>query len=228
VGWPVHALAASAGVIYLVIVACGLGLRVIRSIELQEVLALGPTYDPVTRMASYSEAGKVTAAYFRSAGAAQVVGVMAISLANLPALENLHGRAAHNHALFVCASRLRNCAPAGAQLCRLGEDGFLMLMLLRSEEQLVLLTEVAHRIRRRLLRAIDLSLTGESPEAPHTEWTAELGIGIALSNAELAPGSAVAAARAASRSAWGFPSRIAVCEEAATGFMELPLDSRPR
>ena len=45
--------------------------------------------------------------------------------ANLYALEQLHGRAAFNHALFVCAGRLRRVVPQNVEMGRLGEDGFL-------------------------------------------------------------------------------------------------------
>jgi GGDEF domain-containing protein len=36
--------------------------------------------------------------------------------------------AAFNHALFVCAGRLRRCVPQNVEMGRLGEDGFLLLV----------------------------------------------------------------------------------------------------
>ena len=53
--------------------------------------------------------------------------LIGVSIGNLYALENLHGRAALNHALFVCASRLRRCVPADIEMGRLFDDGFLLI-----------------------------------------------------------------------------------------------------
>ena len=52
------------------------------------------------------------------------VGVIAVSIGNFFALENLHGKAAVNHALFVCASRLRRCVPADVEMGRLARRRF--------------------------------------------------------------------------------------------------------
>lgn len=227
VPWPVHALGAGAGVAYMAIVASALWLRVLRAIELREVMALGPGYDTITRMHAYTEAGKVVAAYFRKAGAAQAVGVVAVSVANLRGLERLHGRAAHNHAVFVCASRLRSCAPLGAELCRVGEDGFLVLVLMRDPQETQLLTQLARQVRRRLLRPIALG-TGTEASADggeRMEWLPEVGVGIATSGQDVTPGNAVVTARTISRTAWGFGSRMAFRDVTKSEVSELPVEA---
>src|SRR5690606_40395944 len=92
--------------------------------ELAEVLAHGPSYDPVTRMRSHNETGQMVGdIFFRRNAEARPIGVLAVCIANLYALENLHGRAAFNHALFVCASRLRRCVPQNVEMGRLAEIG---------------------------------------------------------------------------------------------------------
>ena len=81
-------------------------------IELREVMAHGPSYDPVTRMRSHAETGELVGALFNpSARDNKPVGVIAVSIGNLYALEQLHGRFAVNHALFGCA---RACATSRA------------------------------------------------------------------------------------------------------------------
>src|SRR5207253_6389515 len=114
VGWPVHAVSAVAGMAYLAVMAYALWARYSYLLELSEAMAQGPAYDPVTRMLSHSETSHMLNDVFvRRHGEVRVIGIIVISIANLYALENLHGRAAFNHALFICASRLRRCVPAG-------------------------------------------------------------------------------------------------------------------
>lgn len=50
--------------------------------------------------------------------------MIVVSIANLYVLEKLYGLAAMNHALFVCAGRLRRSVPAHVEMGRLGKDGF--------------------------------------------------------------------------------------------------------
>ena len=129
VPWQVHPVSAVAGTAYLAAMATMMWQRYSYLIELREVLAQGPRYDPITRMRSNAETGHMVGlAFFRQQqDPARPVGVIAISIGNLYALENLHGRAAVNHALFVCASRLRRCVPADVEMGRLGDDGFLLV-----------------------------------------------------------------------------------------------------
>jgi hypothetical protein len=115
VGWPVQVLSAVAGTAYLASMALALWARYSYLIELREVMAHGPSYDPVTRMRSHAETGQLVGDVFKQTSAEmRPVGVIVISIANLYALEQLHGRGAVNHALFICAGRLRRscCCPA--------------------------------------------------------------------------------------------------------------------
>ena len=224
VPWPVHALAASCGVVYMAIMGSALWQRVSYAVELREVMALGPTYDTVTRMPAHSEAGKVVGALLRKAGPGHRIGVIAVSIANIRLLESLHGRAAQNHALFVCATRLRSGVPLGAELCRLGDDGF--LVVIRSPDDVQQMRQVARNVRRRMMRPVGLSTSVEiEPGDAHTEWQPEIGVGIAVSDERMTPGNAVATARAASRTALAYSSRMGFCDSMSAKVTEVPLES---
>jgi GGDEF domain-containing protein len=208
--WQLHAIAATAGITYLATMATALWARYSYLVELSEVLAHGPSYDPVTRMRSHSETGQLVGdMFFGRDTAGTPLGVIAVTIANLRALENLHGRAAYNHALFICASRLRRHVPAGVEMGRLGEDGF--LLLLRDGRDTQRLVRIGRLVRERLSRAVVLS-TSRDPtalEAGRTEWVAEVGVGLLAAGAKLRPSQAVAAARGMSLTAWSYPSRVA-------------------
>ena len=208
--WQLHAIAATAGITYLATMATALWARYSYLIELSEVLAHGPSYDPVTRMRSHSETGQLVGdMFFGRDTAGTPLGVIAVTIANLRALENLHGRAAYNHALFICATRLRRHVPAGVEMGRLGEDGF--LLLLRDGRDTQQLVRISRLLRERLSRPVVLS-TSRDPtalEAGRTEWVAEVGVGLLAAGAKLRPSQAVAAARGMSLTAWSYPSRVA-------------------
>jgi GGDEF domain-containing protein len=220
--WPVHALSASAGVAYLCVIATVLWARYSYLLELSEVLAHGPSYDPVTRMRSHSEAGQMVGdVFFRRNAEARPIGVLAISIANLYALENLHGRAAFNHALFVCAGRLRRCVPQNVEMGRLGEDGFLLLV--PNVPDVERLAPLARQIRDRLARPVALS-TSRDPaglEAAGTAWVADVGIGVLSTNTQVRPSQAVSTARAMARTAWSYASRLAFFDPEAGQIAEL-------
>ncbi|HEY8359908.1 MAG TPA: diguanylate cyclase [Ramlibacter sp.] len=224
--WPVHAVTAVAGISYLVVISAVLWGRYSYLLELAEVMAHGPSYDPVTRMRSHSETGQMVGDVFfgREAGGARPVGVIAISIANLYALENLHGRAAFNHALFVCAGRLRRSVPQNVEMGRLGEDGFLLLV--RNAPDLARLAQIARVIRERLGRPVALS-TSRDPaglEGAHTAWVAEIGIGVLTTNTQVRPSQAISTARAMARTAWSYGSRLAFYDEDAGCIAEMPRD----
>jgi GGDEF domain-containing protein len=216
----VSALAASA---YLAVLAALLWQRYSYLIELHEVMAHGPSYDPVTRMRSHAETGQMVGAVFhREELAALPLGVIVISVGNLYALEKLHGQPAVNHALFVCAGRLRRCAPANVEMGRLGDDAFLLLV--SGAHSMQRLIDLAHRVVERLSRPVILStrLAGESHERDQTRWEAQAGVGVlAVSSAQVRAGTAVAMAKAMSRTAWSYPSRVAWFDEDAGQISEL-------
>lgn len=220
--WPVHAVSAVAGVAYLCVIATVLWSRYSYLLELSEVLAHGPSYDPVTRMRSHSETGQMVGDVFFSRNAeARPIGVLAVSIANLYALENLHGRAAFNHALFVCAGRLRRCVPQNVEMGRLGEDGFLLLVPHAADVDR--LAQLARQIRDRLSRPVALSTSRDMAglEAAGTAWVADLGVGVLGTSTQARPSQAVSTARAMARTAWSYPGRLAFFDPASGQIAEL-------
>jgi GGDEF domain-containing protein len=220
--WPVHAVSALAGIAYLCVIAVMLWARYSYLIELSEVLAHGPSYDPVTRMRSHSETGQMVGdVFFQRNAEARPIAVLAVCIANLYALENLHGRAAFNHALFVCAGRLRRCVPQNVEMGRLGEDGFLLLVPHGADRDR--LAQLAAQIRDRLVRPVALS-TSRDPaglEYAGTSWVADVGIGVLETSTQVRPVQAVSTARAMARTAWSYAGRLACFDPEAGRIMEL-------
>jgi GGDEF domain-containing protein len=223
--WPVHAISAVAGCAYLSVIAGVLWARYSYLLELSEVMAHGPSYDPVTRMRSHSETGQMVGEVFlRRHAEARPIGVLALCIANLYALENLHGRAAFNHALFVSAGRLRRCVPVNVEMGRLGDDGFLLLVPNTADVQH--LGQLARTVRDRLARPITVS-TSRDPaglETADTTWVAEVGIGVLGTSTQLRPSQVVSTARAMARTAWSYPGRLAWFDKEADRIAELVLD----
>jgi GGDEF domain-containing protein len=223
--WPVHALSALASMGFLSVMAYATWERFSYLLELSEVMAHGPSYDPVTRMRSHSETGQMVGdVFFRRNAEARPIGVIAVCIANLYALENLHGRAAFNHALFVTAGRLRRCVPQNVEMGRLGEDGFLLLVPNTAEVQR--LAQLARQIRDRLMRAVTLSISRDPAglEGRGTAWVADVGIGVLGTSTQVRPSQVVATARAMARTAWSYGSRLAFYDDGAGQIAELPPD----
>jgi GGDEF domain-containing protein len=223
--WPVHAISAVAGSAYLSVVATVLWARYSYLLELSEVMAHGPSYDPVTRMRSHSETGQMVGdVFFRRNAEPRPIGVLAVCIANLYALENLHGRAAFNHALFVSAGRLRRCVPANVEMGRLSDDGFLLLVPHTADVQR--LGQLGRTIRDRLMRPITLSTSREPAalEGGDATWVAEVGIGVLGTSTQVRPSQVVGTARAMARTAWSYASRLAWFDTAVDRIAELRLD----
>ena len=223
--WPVHALSALAGMAYLAIISAALWARYSYLIELREVMAHGPSYDPVTRMRSHADIGQMVGSVFNDPDSGnRPVGVVVISIANLYALEKLHGRFAVNHALFVCASRLRRVVPVDVEMGRLGEDGFLLLT--RDSDHPARLVALARQVAQRLARPVSLS-TSPDPGAAGAQragWVADVGVGVLAAAAPVTrPSAAVSMAQAMSRTAWSYRSRIAWFDRDKREIAELPL-----
>lgn len=220
--WPVHAVSAVAGSAYLCVIAAVLWARYSYLLELSEVLAHGPSYDPVTRMRSHSETGQMVGdVFFQRNAEARPIGVLAVCIANLYALENLHGRAAFNHALFICAGRLRRCVPQNVEMGRLGEDGFLLLV--PNAVNMERLALIALQIRDRMLRPVALSTSRDPIGLEHagTAWVADLGIGVLSTSTQVRPAQAVSTVRAMARTAWSYSSRMAFFDQEAGQIAEL-------
>lgn len=253
--WPVHAVSALAGTAYLVTMAVALWTRYSYLIELHQVMAMGPSYDPVTRMRSHMETGQMVGDIFRrrrdgpaSPEAARAVdggngaggragdvppvsqrsgpwvGVMVVSIGNLYALERLHGMAAVNHALFVCAGRLRRAAPAYVEMGRFSGDGF--VLLLRDCNDSGQLVRLAHQVEACLSKSVGLnpSRGAARRESEQTRWQAEIGVGVLLVSDPAARASSVlAACKAISRTAMSYASRVAWLDQASGEAVELPV-----
>lgn len=226
--WPLHAVSALAGTAYLAAFSGAMWARYSYLIELRNVMAYGPSYDPVTRMRSHVETGQLVGTVFGlGAGDSRAVGVIAISIGNLSGLEQLHGRSAANHALFVCASRLRRTVPADVEMGRLGEDGFLLLA--RNSDDPVRLVWLARQVAQRLAQPVSLSTSDPTAaQAVRASWVAAVGVGVlAAATPATRPEKAVEMARAMSRTAWSFPSRIAWFDRETRQMAELPLTDPP-
>jgi GGDEF domain-containing protein len=221
--WPVHAVSAVAATAYLTCLAAMLWKRYSYLIELREVLAQGPRYDPVTRMQSNAATGHmVNIAFMRQQQhPGRPLVLIAISIGNLYALENLHGRAALNHALFVCAGRLRRCVPPDIEMARLFDDGFLLVA--RDATDMDRLVKLGRAVAERLSRPVTLTTSTDTMAEPgRTQWAAQVGVGLLATAASVNPSAAVAMARDMSRTAWTFASRIAWHDHALDRIAELP------
>jgi GGDEF domain-containing protein len=219
--WQVHAAAAVASMAYLLCMAVAMWSRFSYLIEVKTVMTHGPNFDPITRLPAHQRTGLQVGHSFGTDG--RPCGVIVVSIGNLGVVEALHGRAAYNHALFVCASRLRKLGLPGVELARLPEDAFLLLVRHpRDGQQLI---DYAAQVKRRLSRPVTLGTSGELPqlEASGAAWEAKVGVGLLMAPAEMPPRLAIAQARAMSRSAWAYESGIAWYDKDAALISELPL-----
>jgi GGDEF domain-containing protein len=211
VSWQAHAFAAVVVAAHEICMAFAVWSQFSHLAELQLVRAYGSGYDPVTRMRSVETAGQLINSVFSSSSGR--VGAIAITVSNLYALENLHGRAEQHQALFVMATRLRNLLPQGTQMCRLGTDTFLLLLRRTRDEGDLM--RLAKRIRERLGRPVTLG-SGEKPSEVHLgahEWQPDFGVGVIAVAADQNRAAAVNAVRNLSRTALTYPSRIAIDSE---------------
>jgi GGDEF domain-containing protein len=225
VPWQAHAVSALAGTAYLATMASVLWTRYSYLIELNRVMAHGPAYDPVTRMRSNSETNNMVSTAFQHYRDQPVpLGVIVVTIANLYVLEKLYGLAAVNHALFVCAGRLRRTVPTHVEMGRLGEDGFLLLM--RNCHDSGDLIHLARRVQEALSRSVVLNTTLDPGTAAHhqTRWEAEVGVGVLrVSKTDARAASAVGIGRGMSRAALGYPSRIAWFDESSGEIVDMPV-----
>ncbi|KQT10687.1 GGDEF domain-containing protein [Ramlibacter sp. Leaf400] len=220
--WPVHAASALAAIAYTACMASAMWARYAYLIDVRQAMVHGPSYDPVTRLASHHETHLIVGeAFARGYREGWPLGVLVVSIANLDALEHLHGRAAYNHGLFICASRLRRVLPAGVELGRLDNDAFLLLAARpHAADPLI---ELAHQVVQRLTRAVALGTSKELAEleASRTTWVADIGVGVLVAPPQMRAPTAVAAAKAMSRTAWSYASRVACYDEQAKQIAEL-------
>ena len=176
--WALHALSAFAATLYMGSMAAVMWSRYAHLVELHKLMAYGPSYDPVTRMRSHIETGHMVGAVFKSFRASpKPLGVVAMTIANLYALEQLYGAHAVNHALFICAARLRRSVPTNVEMGRLGKEGFVLLM--RNCSESADLIQLARTVQTHLRRPVSLNTSGDL-ETAGTLWAAEIGAGVLL------------------------------------------------
>ena len=222
--WSLHALSALAATLYMVIMASVLWSRYAYLIELHKMMAYGPSYDPVTRMRTHAETGQMVGAAFKSfRDKPQPMGIVALTIANLYALEQLHGTPAVSHALFVCAARLRRTVPSHVEMGRLGTDGFVLVM--PECKNSTILIDLARVVEARLRRSVSLSTSRNAAqiETDSTLWVADIGVGVLMvSNPESRGSDAIAMGRRMSRTAISYASRIAWFDHSSGETVELP------
>ncbi len=221
----IHILSAASATLYLGVMAWVMWARYEYLLEMHKVMAYGPSYDPVTRMRSQVETGHMVGAVFNSfRDEPAPLGIIVLSIANFHMLDKLHGQAAVNLALFVCAGRLRRCVPAQVEMGRLGPDGFILVM--RNCSDSGRLVELARLVAARLSRPLSLNTRGDVSrrETDNTVWVAEIGMGVLMvSNPAVRGSSAIAMGRGMSRTAMSYASRIAWFDYASGEMVELPV-----
>lgn len=222
--WRLHAVSALAATLYMVTMASVLWSRYAYLIELHKIMAYGPSYDPVTRMRSHAETGQMIGAVFKSFRAQpQPMGIVVLTIANLYALEQLHGAYAVNHALFVCAARLRRTVPSHVEMGRLGSDGFVLVM--SHCKQSASLIDMARAVEAHLRRSVSLTTSRDAAriETDSTVWVADIGVGMLMvSHPESRGSDAIAMGRRMSRIAISYPSRLAWFDESSGETVEMP------
>ena len=227
VPWIVHPASAVAGMAYLTSIEAMLWRRYSYLIELREVLAQGPRYDPVTRMQSEAAIGSMVGLAFlhQQEHPARPLILVAISIGNLCSLEQLHGRAALNHALFVCAGRLRRCVPADVEMARLFEDGFLLVERDAGDRQRMM--ELGRLVAKRLSQPVSLSTSAVASdlEAGQAKWAPQVGVGLLVATSEADPSVVVSMVADMSRTARSYTSRVAWYDESAGRICELSLNN---
>lgn len=225
VPWLVHVVSAIAATTYVVAMGVSLWVRYAYLVELHQVMALGPSYDPVTRMRSHSETGSmVTEVFKRYQKNPAPLGLIVVSIANLDALEKLYGLAAVNHALFLCAGRLRREVPERVEMGRLGKESFLLLMHNCNES--AALVELARSVQACLSRPLNLKTgPGHSMlEKSQTRWGAEAGTGVVrIYKSDARAAKSVELGRGLSRTAWSYPSRVAWYDEGSGEIVGMPV-----
>lgn len=221
VPWLVHPASALASIAYLTSIEVMLWRRYSYLIELREAMAQGPRYDPVTRMQSDAAIGHMVGLAFlhQQQNPSRPVILIAISIGNLSALENLHGRAALNHALFVCAGRLRRCVPGDVEMARLFQDGFMLVARDAGDRQRMV--QVCRLVAERLSRPVVLSTGAQPINTGRANWIPQVGVGMLLATSHADPSVVVSMVSGMSRTALGYASRVACYDEGSGQVREL-------
>ena len=220
----VHVITAVAATLYVASLAYVIWTRYAYLIELHEVMAHGPGYDPVTRMRSHQETGQIVGSIFEDfRNKPSPMGVVVLTIANLYALEQLHGAAAVNNAFFVCAGRLRRWVPRQVEMGRLGTDGFVLIMQNCTDSKRVI--NLALAVESRLRRSVALNTSREVSQlgAGNTVWVAEIGVGVLMiTNPDSQGSDAIEMGKRMARTAVSYASHIAWFDHSSGETVELP------
>ncbi|MDB5891396.1 MAG: hypothetical protein JWP47_2227 [Polaromonas sp.] len=221
----VHVVSAVAATLYLATMATMLWARYSYLIVLHEVMSHGPSYDAVTRMRSHVETERMVDSVFaKMRDDPAPLGLLVLTIVNFYALNKLHGQAAVNHALFVSGGRLRRLLPPNVEIGRLGRSGFVLIM--RNCRDSGTLIDLARLASSRLSRPVQLKTSADAKrlEARCTAWAADMGVGVLMvTNRAMSGSEAIASARAMSRTAVSFTSRIAWLDHPSGEIVELPV-----
>ena len=222
--WQLQAIAAASSTAYMIALAGINCLRYAYLLERKKVMEYGPAYDPITRLRSHSETGQMARDIFNNpATQTEPLGVIVLTIANLYALEKLHGIAAVNSALFLIASRLKRNLPVRVEIGRLGFDGF--LLILRNCTDSGRLVRLAQDLNQRLHKAATINTNPDAQqlETAQTVWRAQIGIGVLhLKNLETSSLDAITMSRNMSRTAVSYASKVAWFDHASGEITELP------
>lgn len=222
--WQAHIVSAVAATLYLGTMSWVLWARYSHLIELHEVMVHGPGYDPITRMRSPAETGNMVNLLFEKFRSdSSPLGIVVLTVVNLYTLDKLHGQAALNHALFVSAGRFRRAVPANIEMGRLGQGGFVLIM--PNCQDSGNLIDLARRVGARLSKPVLLNTSTDVTmlEGRTTRWAADLGVGVLkVSDPGMGSARAIAIARAMSRTALSYASRVAWFDHASGEIVELP------
>jgi hypothetical protein len=220
VPWLVHPASAVAGMAYLTCVEAMLWRRYSYLIELRDVLAQGPRYDPATRMQSNAAVGHIVSLAFlhQQQNPARPVGLIAICIGNLSVLEKLHGRIALSHALFVCGARLRRCVPADVEMARLFDNGFLLVA--RDAVDRRRMVQLSRLVAERLSRPVALSTSAMASdlESSQARWVPQVGVGVLVATANENSSVVLSRVSEIARAALDYPSRVG-CYDVVSGLI---------
>ena len=222
--WPIQALSAGAATGYMLTLALINWQRYAYMLELRKVMVYGPAYDPVTRLRSHEKTMQMAGQTFEQhLRANEPLGVIVLTIANLYALEKLHGTAAVNSALFLTALRLKRALPSRVEVGRSSSDGFLLIMRNCSDTGRLIM--LAHELNQRLHRSVKLTTNPEMEqlETANTVWQAQIGIG-ALHVKTPGTGclAAITMGRNMARTAISYASRVAWFDHGSGEIVELP------
>ena len=222
--WPIHALSAGAATGYTLTLGFIVWQRYAFMLELKKVMVYGPAYDPVTRMRSHEKTAQLARQIFdQHLRAGEPLGVIVLTIANLYALEKLHGAAAVNSALFLTATRLKRALPSRVEVGLSGSDGFLIIMRNCSDTGRLIM--LAHELNQHLHQSVKLTTNPEIEqlETASTVWQAQIGIGALHVKT---PGTsylfAITMGRKLARTAISYASRVAWFDHSSGEIVELP------